>query len=73
MLNILAPQVAYMFNRLKKHSPQHEEEWKNIFTDKVVLLCDALLEELGDEIGVEYKRDLRIEMLKKHREALDSN
>ena len=72
-LEIIAPQVQYMFKKLNTMSPDLEKEWKDLFAKNVILYVDGFLEEMADELKMPYNRDMRIEKLKEYFEKIDSS
>ncbi len=65
-LEIITPQVQYMFKKLNTMSPDLEKEWKDLFLKNVILYVDGFLEEMSEEVGITYDKDIRIEHLKKY-------
>lgn len=65
-LDIIKPQVEIMFTKLKKKSPELEKEWKDLFAKNVILQLDGFLEEMSEELQLEYIRDIRLSNLKKY-------
>ena len=65
-LEIIAPQVQYMFKKLNTMSPDLEKEWKDLFLKNVILYIDGFLEEMSEEVGITYDKDIRIEHLKRY-------
>lgn len=71
-LEIINPQVAFMFKELKNRPPELEKEWKDLFAKNIILYIDGFLEEMSDELKIPYNRDMRIENLKEYFEKVET-
>jgi hypothetical protein len=65
-LEIIKPQVAFMFNHLKRMPPELEKEWKDLFAKNIILYIDGFLYEMSEELKIPYNKDFRIEHLKRY-------
>lgn len=75
-LLILSTSVDFIFNKLKNSrnvDPLEEQVWKDLFSKKVTIYIDSFLEEMAEELEIDYKTDTRIEDLKKYIKALSIN
>jgi len=70
-LEIVKPQVEFMFKKLSKMSPNLEKEWKELFAKNVILYIDGFLEEMSEELEIPYNKDMRIENLKKYIDTIN--
>ncbi|KLE01830.1 hypothetical protein N5U17_04320 [Aliarcobacter butzleri] len=71
-LEIIKPQVANMFKKLSKMSPDLEKEWKDLFAKNVILYIDGFLDEMSEELEIPYNKDIRIEKLKNYIENIEN-
>lgn len=70
-LKILIPMIDSVFMQLrKKASPDVENEWKDLFSKKIILNLDTFLKEISEEIGITYYSDIRIDELRNYIENL---
>jgi len=70
-LEIVKPQVEFMFKKLSKMSPNPEKEWKELFAKNVILYIDDFLQEMSEELEIPYNKDMRIENLKKYIDSIN--
>ena len=71
-LEIIKPQVANMFKKLSKMSPDLGKEWKDLFAKNVILYIDGFLDEMSEELEIPYNKDIRIEKLKNYIENIEN-
>ena len=63
-LKIFIASIERIFLALRRKSDfQNEKEWKDLFSEKVILNLDEFLQEISDEVGLSYTTDMRIEEL----------
>ncbi len=66
-LKIFIASIERIFLALRRKSDfQNEKEWKDLFSEKVILNLDEFLQEISDEVGLSYTTDMRIEELREY-------